>query len=143
MKINYLKELHIPDLYEWSPEAAGDWLHPLHGCLPDHLSLLKCEDFEFMAALWELSNSIIVMTERLDQEDPDPAEPLRNIDEVYTTRGWIIQTHRWCILPNKITDGNATITPDKFMHHSDWRRRIYRAVITETVKVYHRWPNTI
>lgn len=143
MKINYLKDLHIPEPYEWSAEAVGDWLHPLNGKLPDHLSLLKCGNFEFMSALWELSRSIIVMTERLDQEDPDPAEPLRNIDEVYTTRGWIIQTHRWSIFPGGITDGNSTITPDKFMHYSDWRRRIYKTIITETLELYRKWPNTV
>lgn len=133
MNINFLEDLNIPE--EWPMEGPGDWLHPENGPLPDHLSLLQYGNYYFMAAIWEMRRSLIVMTERLDQEDPDPAVPLRNIDEVYTTRGWIAQTHRWEISPDGIKRDQRIIIPDRCKYQFSWREYIYRTVITETLKM--------
>jgi hypothetical protein len=135
MQINYLEDLHIPSLGDWSPEATGDWLHPLHGPVPDHLGLLECEGREFMAALWERSNTLVVMLEQLEIEDTDPRVPLRHIDDVYNMRGWIAQTYLWSISMSGITYGPYSVIPEKYEDRPEWRRNIYRAVLIESIKV--------
>lgn len=140
MIINYLEDLHIPSLGEWSSEAAGDWLHPLNGPLADHLGLLECEGCEFMAALWERPSTLIVMLERLENEDTDPQVPLRHIDDVYNMRGWIAQTYLWEITTTKIKCGCHEIIPDPNACNPEWRRNIYRRVLIESIKVCADFP---
>ena len=134
MKTDYLEDLHIPSLGEWSSEAAGDWLHPFHGPLPDHLGLLECGGREYMAALWETPDALIVMLEQLENDDPDPRIPMRHLDDVYSMRGWIAQTYHWTITATKIKYGCHTITPGE-CRGPDWRREIYRTVMGECVKL--------
>jgi len=133
MKINYLEDLYIPSLGEWHSEAAGDWLHPLHGPLPNHLGLLEHEGVEFMAALWELPTSITVMLEQLKSESTDPRVPMRHLDDVYNMRGWIAQTYKWEITTGGIKYKQRTIIPDKYEENDKWRRKIYRSVLEESV----------
>ena len=140
MQINYLEDLHIPSLGEWSPEAAGDWLHPLYGPMADHLGLLECGGREFMAALWERSSTLIVMLEQLENEDIDPHVPLRHIDDVYIIRGWIAQTYLWDITDRGIKYGPHIIIPDKYEDCLEWRVNVYRTVMIESIKVCINFP---
>lgn len=140
MRVKYLEDLHIPGLGEWSPEAGGDWLHPLHGPLPDHLGLLECEGREFMAAVWETRRSLYVMVEMLEDEDPDPLVPMRELDDVYSMRGWIVQTYRWAITPDGITRGRHTILPETYREDEEWRREIYRMVLEKSVLLCANFP---
>ena len=143
MKINYLEDLYTPNLGEWSSEAAGDWLHPLHGPLPDHLGLLECSGKEFMAALWELPHTLIVMLEQLENESTDPHVPMRHLNDVYSMRGWIIQTCRWEITMLKIMCGSHMIIPDPdltYTRNPGWREKIYRTVMKESVKICSNFP---
>lgn len=140
MRINYLEDLHIPGLGEWSPAAAGDWLHPLHGPLPDHLGLLECEGREFMAALWESPNALVVMLEQLETEDTDPRIPMRHIDDVYSMRGWIAQTYLWSITTTEITCKTRKIIPDEYRNNPGWREEIYRTILTESIKICANFP---
>ena len=134
MKTNYLEDLHIPSLGEWSSEAAGDWLHPFHGPLPDHLGLVEHNGREFMAALWETPDALVVMLEQLENDDPDPRIPMRHLDDVYSMRGWIAQTYRWTITTAGIKYGQHTIIPDKY-GEPGWRRRIYRTVLCKCIQL--------
>lgn len=140
MRINYLEDLHVPGLGEWSPTSAGDWLHPLHGPLPDHLGLLECEEREFMAALWETPNALVVMLEQLETEGTDPRVPMRRIDDVYSMRGWIIQTYLWVITAGEIIHGSHKIIPDEYRDDHAWREEIYRTAIAESVKICVSFP---
>lgn len=140
MRVEYLEDLYIPALGEWSPEAGGDWLHPSHGPLPDLLGLLECGDREFMAALWESNNALIVMLEMLEDEDPDPTVPMRDLVDVYSMRGWIIQTYRWEITPKGIVCGRHTIVPEDYERNPEWRRDIYRIVMEMSVLLCANWP---
>jgi hypothetical protein len=141
MKINYLEDLHIPDLGAWSSEAAGDWLHPLHGPLPDHLGLLECGGQEFMAALWELPYTLAVMLEQLRDESTDPRVPMRHLDDVYSMRGWITQTYLWEITGIKIICGRHVIAPDYTdTCNPGWREKIYRTVMRESIKMCANFP---
>lgn len=138
MKTDYLDDLHIPSLGEWSPEAAGDWLHPFHGPLPDHLGLVESGGREFMAALWETPDALIVMLEQLEDDDPDPRIPMRHLDDVYSMRGWIAQTYHWTITAAGIKYGRHVIDPGE-CRDPDWRKRIYRTVICECIKIATLW----
>jgi hypothetical protein len=140
MKVDYLDDLHIPSLGEWPSSTVGDWLHPLHGPLPDHLGLLEYAKVEFMAAIWECSNSLVVMLEQLENEDPDPRVPMRHIDDVYIMRGWITQTYLWEITTARIKYGNYEIIPDPDTHNPEWRRNTYRRVMIESIKVCADFP---
>lgn len=140
MRINYLEDLYIPGLGEWPPEAAGDWLHPLHGPLPDHLGLLECGGREFMAALWELPNALAVMLEQLETENTDPRVPMRHLDDVYSMRGWIAQTYLWVITSDGIIYASHKIIPAEYRNDNGWREEIYRTVLAESVKVCANFP---
>lgn len=140
MRVNYLEDLYIPGLGEWSSEAAGDWLHPLHGPLPDHLGLLECGGREFMAAVWEDARALHVIVEMLEDEDPDPTAPMRKLDDVYRMRGWILQTYRWSINADGITYGRHTIDPGEFGGELGWRTMIYRKVLEKTVLMCALFP---
>lgn len=140
MKIIYIEDLHIPRLGDWSPDAAGDWLHPLCGPLPDHIGLLGCAGHEFMAALWDGARALTVMLERLDQESTDPLIPLRQLDEVYITRGWIIQSYQWVITPSGLVYSRHKIKPREYEDSAEWREEIYRSVMVESVKICANFP---
>lgn len=133
MKINYLEDLYIPKLGEWSPEAAGDWLHPTYGPLPHHLGTLECGGRLFMGALWEQVRSVSVLLEQCEEEDPDPSVPMLPSRIVYDLRGWIAQTYSWSVTNRGIVYDRRVVVPDT--RHEDWRVRTYRTVLAESVKI--------
>jgi hypothetical protein len=140
MEIKYLEDLHIPKLGDWSSEAAGDWIHPSHGPLPDHLGLLECVGKEYMVALWETGHSLYVAVELLEDEDPDPLVPALDEATVYATRGWFVQTYHWGITLVEIVHGCHVITPGPFRNHPEWRKEIYREVMEKSVLICNCFP---
>ena len=133
MKINYLEDLYIPELGEWSPEAAGDWMHPTYGPLPDHLGTLECGGVLFLGAVWEQRRAVSVLLEQCEDEDPDPNMPMIPTSEIYRLRGWIAQTYSWSVTDRGIIYDPYIVVPNTKL--VDWRVRVYRALLEDSVKI--------
>lgn len=133
MKINYMEDLYIPQAGEWSPQAAGDWMHPTYGPLPDHLGLLECGGKLFLGALWEQRYAVSVLLEQCRDGDTDPNTPMLSVREVYRLRGWIAQTYSWSVTDDGIIYDPHIVVPDT--RYEDWRVKTYRTVLEESVKI--------
>jgi len=144
LNVRYIKEVPIPDLGEWSSEEVGDWLHPIHGPLPDHVAVLEEGEDQFLAALWATPEAILVFIEVLADEDPDQRAPMLTIAQAYSVPGWIAKTFRWApgvgIDDDTLICGDAKLLitrPLKYVKWREdrWRKKIYQTVLEETVEL--------
>jgi len=125
MRARYIEDRYISEFGKWAPDLMG---------------LLECRGSRFLSMAWESKRAITVSIEALEDEDPDEDAPMRELDDVYTTRGWITQTYRWSISPEGITYRDHVIVPPEYEETEEWRRDLYREVMKRSVNLCANFP---
>lgn len=160
MKTQYLRDLYLKPAGSWTRKEIKNWLHPIHGPLPDLLGLVSCNGFNYRVALWAVENSLITVTEVGSKDCPD-------IEERYLTpkeeeclsrkKGWILSSLCWRGVDEGFTCGNRYIKifaphpstgprePNMTDEEEDelekeWCMCVYREIMEETVNIISQTP---
>jgi hypothetical protein len=134
MKIQYLEDVPLPEL--WSSDALFDPLHPGHGPLPNMQGLLEAGGERYTVAVWDTGDAILTMLEMIKDESPHLDDPLLTLEEVYTHRGWILQTYRWVQGREGMFCQDCRVTVPEYpgvKEEEIWMREIYRRLMEGSV----------
>lgn len=148
MLIEYVKDEHVPHLWNWSSKSEPHPLHPQYGPLPDMRCLYNCrfcrpdretEINELLdLCLWITDTSLIVTLEMLKDEDPIPNAPALSYEEVSTMHGWIMQTYRWVLSDGMLCCSDQTILLPKYKEDEAWRRRVCQIAMEGSIRLATR-----
>lgn len=134
LKIDFIRDLPIPDYGEWTDKESEDWLHPCHGPLPHNLSLLRCLGGDFIVALWETPLSLQTFVDLRD-------EPAGEESEAYKIVGPIPRTYCWRPVEGAFHCGGYKFTPPGYGSTPDsWRRFVCRQIMMESVRMTIEQP---
>lgn len=127
MKVDFIRDLPIPDYGEWTDDATGDWMHPCHGPLPHNVAILRCLGGEFVVALWSAETSLLTLVDICD-------EPEGRESEAFKQAGPTPRTYRWRLEGGSFYSTGRKYTPPRYGGSEEaWRRCVCRQIMMESV----------